>query len=438
MTTTTNTNILPFIENLEQTLLSAFLQDRKLWVTMYDHINPSYFRNEFHGKIFKIFKVYFNKYKELPTKEQVLNLSFRGGFYNDVETLIHKIYAVQNTLQQHEIEYLYQECNKFIKEQKIKDAILKSVDLLQNNKYHEIEEIIKHAVQWNNDIKLGTLINDAATRYTQLEELYSNIIPWPWQRLQALSEGMLQKQLYIVISSSSVGKSIFLDNVAFYSWFHLHKNVVSITMELSELKKCQRMDAYGLQIPMKELRLNKEKIIKFYETNQRKNRLFVKEFPTMGATVEKDFKAYLYNLELYAGLHPEDIDLIVVDYGDIVRPRRFTGNMYMDSGSVFESLRALAIEYNCPVLTASQTNRSVSKESMTAEEVTEGVLADSFKKLMIADWMLALVNTPEERARGIINFKILKDREGQKDVIIPMKIEYPQLRIYDVFDTKGE
>lgn len=425
---------LPFIDDLEKTLMAAFLQNRKLWVRMYEHVLPSYFKDDVNAKIFKIMKVYFDKYKEFPTKEQMLTIAYKKGYQSDIEKQATEIYSKYGQLQQHEIDFLYDECNKFIKEQKIKHAILKSVDLLGTNKVHEIEEEIKKAVQWNNDINLGTQISDAKKRCEEIDLLYENAVSWPWQRLQAFSEGMLQKQLYVVVSSSSVGKSIFLDNVAFHTWYKLKKNVVSITLELSELKKCQRMDAYGLKMPMKELRENKDKVIKFYEDNTRENRLFVKEFPTMGASVEKDFRGYLYNLELYAGLHPKDIGLLLVDYGDIVKPKRYTGNMYVDGGSVFEAMRAIGIEYGFPVLTASQLNRDVVKHALTIEELTEGVLADSFKKLMIADWMLALGNTPEERAKGILNFKILKDREGQKDLIIPMRINYPQLRIQDVTD----
>lgn len=80
----------------------------------------------------------------------------------------------------------------------------------------------------------------------------------------------------------------------------------------------------------------------------------------------------------------------------------------------------------------SQTNRSVSRDNMSAEDLTEAVIAESFKKLSIADFMLALVATPEDRVKGNINMKVLKDREGAKDIIIPMKVNYPQLRLYDV------
>jgi replicative DNA helicase len=359
----------------------------------------------------------------------------RKGFEETVNDKINYVFQIMNQLQSHEVDYLYTECHKFIKDQKIKNAILESIDLLQQEKFTDIEIKIKDAIQWNNEIDLGMLLADAEERYRKLEELSKDRIPWPWQRLNILNPGMLKKQLYTIVSSSSVGKTIFLDNTAFHTWHTHKKNVVSITMELSELIKGKRMDAYGLKMPMSLLEDNKHDVIKFYEDNKTENRLFIKEFPTSNATVRDDFYQYLYNLELYAGLHPKDIGLIIIDYGDIVKPQRVTGNMYMDGGSVFEDMRALAIDLDVPVLTASQLNRSVTKNNLTVDELNEAVLAESFKKLNISDFMLALINSPEERMMGKINFKILKDREGQKEVILPMKVDYPQLRIFDPVTT---
>lgn len=427
-----NVEKLPFIEDLEYNLLSAFLQDRKFWVRFYPHITQFYFKNKHMGRMFKFAQVYFEKHREFPTETQMFNFAYKMSAEQEMNDAITRVYKAVGKLQQHEVDDLYAECDTFVRQQKIKHALLKGVDLLEEGKYNEIEDEMRSAVAWNSDVNLGTQLPDAKERYEAVDELYENIITWPWKRLQMMDEGMLRKQLYVVISSSSVGKSIFLDNCAFNTWFSLKKNVISISAELSELKKGQRMDAFGLKTEMKTLRNNKAKVIKFYEDNKRENRLFIKEFPTSAASVEHDIRNYLYNLELYAGLHKKDIDLIVIDYGDIIRPKKITGNAFHDQGSVFEAMRALGQEYDCPVLTASQTNRTVVQDQMSAEELTEATIAESFKKLSIADWMLALVNTPEERANGRVSFKKLKDREGEKNVIIPMAINYPQLRIFDI------
>lgn len=426
-----NKETFPFVEDLETTLLSAFMQDRKLWINMYEHIDPLYFKNADNNRIFKIMRVYFQKYKEFPTELQVTSMASKKGFDESIFKQIKTIYKAVKSLQKHEVDYLYDECNRFIKDKKIETAVMRIIDLKEEGKHDEIEAVMREAVQWNNEIDLGSQIIDAVERYKQLDQLYDGLVLWPWARLNAISEGMFRKQLYLTVASSSVGKTIFLDNVAFHTWKKLKKNVVSITLEVSELKKCQRMDAYGMKIPLKELRGRRDEVIKFYDGVKNEAKLYVKEFPTGKATVEKHIMSYLYNLELYAGLHPSDIGLIVIDYGDILKPSKVFGNMYKDTGGAFESMRALAQEVNVPVLSAGQLSKEVVKYNMTAEELNEALMGESFIKYKIADWMLAMVNSPEERMRGRINFKILKDREGQKDIILPMNIDYPTLRIYD-------
>jgi replicative DNA helicase len=424
----------PFTDNLETALITGFLKDRKLWVRMHNDISLHYFNDKDMAKIFNIIRTFFNKYKEFPTEEVVCNIAEKQAYDDSVIKKTRQVFQSINLIKPQEVEYLYDECNKFIKNQKIKDAIISGIDLLEKDGYEEIESKIKEAVQWNNDINLGIEINHAKERYEELDKLSKNRIPWPWRRLNIINPGMLSKQLYMVASSSSVGKSIFLDNVAFYSWHTLKKNIVSITLELSELIKAKRMDAFGMKMEMNVLEERKGEVIKFYEDNKTENRLFIKEFPTGAATVKKDFMGYLYNLELYAGLHPNDIDLLIVDYAGIVKAHKVTGNMYQDGASVCEDLRALGVEYDFPVLTADQFNRTVVKAAMTAEELTEAVIGESFRKYQLVDWMLGLINTPEERAQGKINFKTLKDREGQKDLVLPMKISYPQLRIIDLIE----
>jgi len=430
-----NQDTFPFIQDMETDLLSAFMQERKLWIRMYQHINPMYFKNGDNNRVFQILRVYFNKYKEFPTEETAISMAEKKGYEDSVVKQIKLIYKNVKSMPKHEIDFLYDECNEFIHEKKIEDAVIKIIDLKEQKKYPEITQVMREAVQWNNDIDLGMQITEARERYKQIEAAYEGLIRWPWERLNAISEGMFRKQLYVNVASSSVGKTIFLDNVSFHTWKNLKKNVVSITLEVSEVKKCQRMDAYGMKIPLKELVGQKEKVIKFYEDEKCENRLFVKEFPTGKATVEHHIMGYLYNLELYAGLHLRDIDLIVVDYGDILKPSKVFGNMYKDTGGAFESLRSLAQEINVPVLTAGQLSKSVVQYNMTVEELNEATMGESFIKYKIADWMLAMINTPEERSRGRINFKILKDREGQKDIILPMNVDYPCLRIYDSFDS---
>ena len=271
-----------------------------------------------------------------------------------VDNLIQYIYDKNGKIEKHEIKSLDDEISKFIRETKMEFAILESVELLKENKFDEIETRIRDAVAWNHKIDLGVHIAEVERRYEKVDDLYQNVITTPWPRIDTiLGGGIFQKTLTIIAAASSVGKSIALDQLAFHIWEKLKKNVVMITLEVSEVRKSMRMDSYGTQIPINEIRAQRDKVFKYYEQrNDYKNKLFIKEFPTSSINTTH-IEQYLYHLELFAGLYPEDIGAILIDYGDIMLPKqKRLGKTYDDQGNTFENMRSMSQEYGAPVISA--------------------------------------------------------------------------------------
>lgn len=350
-----NSKHLPFIAELEKTMLAAFLQDRNLWAAFYEHLKPNYFNTKEVGVLFSFFSVYFKKYKALPTKAQTNNFIENKNLSDKrVDNLIQYVYDRNGKIEKHEIKSLDDDISKFIRETKMEYAILHGVELLQQGKFDDIEAEIREAVAWNHKIDLGVHIAEVEKRYSQVDDLYKNVITTPWPRIDTiLGGGIFQKTLTIIAAASSVGKSIALDQLAFHVWEQLHKNVVMITLEVSEVRKSMRMDSYGTQIPISEIRAQREKVFKYYEQrNDYKNRLFVKEFPTSSINTTH-IEQYLYHLELFAGVYPEDIGAIFIDYGDIMLPKqKRLGKTYEDTGNTFENMRSMSQEYGAPVISA--------------------------------------------------------------------------------------
>jgi len=426
----------PFNHELEADLLAAFMINRKMWITFYEHINPSYFENANIEKIFKIIKAYFERYKNFPTENQFEVLMNKITVDPSVLKTAKRVYTKMENIQHHEMEYLFTETEKFIKEQKIKHAILTGVDLLDSGKYVDIEEHIKKAVAWNPNIHLGIQLINAEERYIEADAMYDNALTTPWKRLNSvLGGGLFEKTLTAFVASSSVGKSIALDQCAYHFWDKLKKNVVMITLEVSELRKSLRMDAYGTQSEISTIRGKKDEIIKFYDQKKDyKNKLFIKEFPTSSVST-KHIENYLYQLELYAGLHISEIGAILIDYGDILLPNnKKTGKTYDDQGNSFENMRSMAQSIGPPVLSAAQLNRGAI--DMPVEEVSEHNLADSLKKMFICDNIVALISRAEDRAIGRMYAKTIKARDGIKDQIIGLQVDYPRLTIRDLSDKK--
>ena len=425
--------------NLEESFLSACLIDRKLFVDLYTHILPEYFDNKNLAEIFKIFRVYFNKYQQLPNQSQVEALAQKINSSAPAQNpkikdlkVIPEIFR-NNEFEHHEVLHLRDEIKKFIKENKIKNAIINSVEHLKDQKFVEIEQEIKDAILWSDEVSLGIKMEEVEQRYEAIAQTYSEFIESPWGSLNAqIGGGFFKRQLYCVIANSSVGKSIWLDQCALHAWLQ-GKNVVLVTLELSELKKGQRIDASLTQISPMFLLSKKQQVFDTYKgLGPMQNRFFIKEFPTSTISC-KEIERYIYQLKLYEGL--EKIDLLVIDYGDLLLPNgKGSGNEYYDQGRVFEQMRALGQIYDCAILSASQINRS----GVTAkiEDINESFLADSMKKFRTVDGMFALHNTPDQRVLGDIYLKFLKNRDGQKDIILPYKVEYEYLTIREISTNK--
>ncbi len=415
----------PFIGNIEESLFKAFLQDRKMWVDFNEHILPDYFNLPEHTKIFKIYVAFFNKYLAFPTLDQMENIITKKSYDEDTLKSTRRIYAMGD-LTEKEVKYLYDECAEFIKNNKIKNAILESVELLDQGKFEEIEMNIKSATSWSSDIKLGTDMIMVRERMAALEQVVGACIPSPWPTLnKIIGGGAFEKELTLCASSSSVGKSIWLDNWATYAWKELKKNVLVLTLELSEVRKAQRMDAEMHAIKANDIILRKEEIFKWYDENKLNSKLFIKEFPTNTVNINA-LKQYAYQLELYTGFKP---DVIFVDYLDLLNPTKKTFDDYSDQGRVGSELRGWAVELAIPLISASQLNRKV--VNLPIIEISEEHISDSYKKMMVSDTIVVLSNTPEERINGIINQKSIKARNGQKDIHFSCGVDYPTLTIYD-------
>ena len=129
---------------------------------------------------------------------------------------------------------------------------------------------------------------------------------------------------------------------------------------------------------------------------------------------------FISKLQTYSGFEPE---IIIVDYGDLLLPNSGKReSLYADGGAVFEALRGLSYEFNCPVITASQFNRNSGEK--TPSEVNEYDISESHKKIMTLDTCIAIVATPGMRAQGQAAFKTLKARMGIKDYVLPLNVSY--------------
>ena len=429
------------LHDLEKDIFKAFLQSKKIWIQFESHIESNFFTNKADQFLFQIFKKYWSKYKHLPTKNQCLTfLKKAEGLTNSKITAndISKIESIYdslstNPLMEHELEHLSMEMRKFIKRNKLEIALFESAaNIADEDKYDEIEAKIKEAVMWKDDVDLGiSIFNNIDQRYNKLEEIYKNVIKTPWAQLNdALGGGLFEKEIYCIIAPSGVGKSIALSNIATYVYSKLQKKVVYISLELSEARLGQRIDVSITGIKMGEIIQQRDKVKEYWKKLIKNNPgdLRIKEFPTSSVS-SKIIENYIYSLSIYENFKP---DLIIIDYADILLPNEEDkkAGSYINAGRVVEQMRALGYIYECPVLTATQSNRG--GYNIDIADFNETHIGESMKKLFTLDTLIVLNSTDSQRMVGEADMKILKCRNGAKNSIINFSIKYEYFRLEEM------
>lgn len=411
----------------EEELISALIQNRQKLTTFIDEIDAEFFNSSDCKNVFKMTKMYFEKYQSPPKKGVLLSSAQKllanssKGISSSVIQTIERVFD-RESLSDSELQYYHDELLKFIKTGKIRDVIFEGINKIDDpNAFEEIQDKLKNAVLWRIDENLGIDITDVKERYAKQNEMLQSFVASPWPALnKAIGGGFFNKTLSCFVAGTSVGKSIALDQLGFYAWSELQKNTLIISLELSEEIKSMRIDSMFLERFLGELPSRQKEVEQAYskiESNGK--RLIIKEFPTSSVSVRK-VANFISKLQTYSGFEPE---IIVIDYGDLLLPNSGKReSLYADGGAVFEALRGLSYEFNCPVVTATQFNRNSGEK--TPSEVNEYDISESHKKIMTLDTCIAIVATPGMRAQGQAAFKTLKARMGIKDYVLPLNVSY--------------
>lgn len=224
--------------------------------------------------------------------------------------------------------------------------------------------------------------------------------------------------------------SIFLPNFGIKALLN-GLNVVHYSLEMSEDRIGMRYDAIASSISVSKLIGSPEEIKEKYETYRKitKSRLKLKEFPTSMASI-MDIEAHLDNLKLLDDFDP---DLIIIDYGDIMKSTRSTKNTYEEQGWIFRELRGLAIKRNIAIITATQTRRdALTADGGTSDMVGMDQAADSMEKNRILDVLFSITQSRADRDQGRINLWIAKNRNGASNQQLEFTINYKNFQIKEI------
>jgi replicative DNA helicase len=396
-------------------ILSSILSDKVFFKTIYDIIKPEYFDSESNEWILQCILSHFNQYQQLPTLDVFkLQLSKVDRDVMKV-SVVDNLKQVWNSLESEDLEYVKSETLEFCKTQEIKNAILESVGLLQDGKIEQIKTKIDSAMKAGQDTNVGHVYkSDIKDRY---ESTVRNVVPTGWDIIDELVDGGFGKgELIIFAAPPGIGKSWALVNVGM-SAAKMGKTVVHYTLELNEGYVGQRYDSVLTGIPVPNLKFNIDEVER--QVNNLSGDIIVKHYPTKSVGLNT-LRASLDKLKLQGKIP----DVVIVDYADLLKGGS-KRERHEEIEELIEGLRGLAGEYEVPLYTASQINRSGADDDI----ITGTKIAGSFSKLMTADFVVSLSRKIEDKLAGTGRWHVIKNRFGPDGMTLPSKANMSNGRI---------
>jgi hypothetical protein len=363
---------------------------------------------------------YKDKYEVYPSLKIMATL-LRSEVADDVVQEQAKEYLV-TTLRDSSIiedcDYVKETSLDFCKKQKLKEAMMKSVKLLNSSSFDEISSVI------NDALKLGTDINFGYDYKLDFEERFKikhrDPVTTGWEEIDGICKGGLGNgELGVVIAPTGAGKSMALVHLGAQA-VKLGKTVIHYSLEMSDTVIGTRYDSCITGVKLGDIFNFKEQIyenIKGIEGN-----VIIKEYPTKSATTAT-IKNHLERIKS-RGI---DIDMIIVDYADLLRPvtTKRTSEKRHDLESIYEELRCIAQVSECPIWTASQTNRS----GLNAEVIDMSAISEAYNKCFVADFIFTISRTKEQKAMNRGNMYVAKNRNGPDGILFPINMDTSNVKI---------
>jgi archaellum biogenesis ATPase FlaH len=333
-----------------------------------------------------------------------------------LQNQVREYFARIHTREMSDIEYIKETSLDFCRKQNLKEAMMKSVGLLQNCSFDEISTVINDALKLGSDNNFGyDYLADFEERF-QIK--HRAPVTTGWQEIDTITGGGLGKsELGVVIAPTGAGKSMALVHLGAQA-IQEGKTVVHYTLELQDTIIGTRYDSCITGYPLSDIRNFKEEI--YEEITQLDGALIVKEYPTKSATTNT-IRSHLSRL-IKRDIKP---GLIIVDYADLLKPVIVRKEKRNELESIYEELRALSTEFQCPIWTASQTNRS----GLNAEVITMEQISEAFNKCFVADFIFSISRTIEDKQNNQGKIFIAKNRNGPDGIIYPIFMDTATVKI---------
>jgi predicted transcriptional regulator len=420
--------ITDFGYNFQIKLIVSLMTESKFVEQIHDILDEKHFDNEAIRWVVRECKKYYLKYKKSPTLN-VFKMSV-GEIKNDIlkTTVVDTLKQVYQNIESPELEFIQDKALDFFKNQALKSAIVQSVDILEGSgDFEKIKVLIDEAMKAGTERDVGhDYIEDVEHRYS---EMARTTVETPWDVINDLMQGGLGKgELGVIVAPAGIGKSWVLSSLGSGA-LKKGMNVIHYTLELNEAYVGLRYDSVFTGIANQNLKYHKDDVIKKIEDLP--GNLTIKYFPTKSASVHT-ISAHIQRMKTLG----HKIDMVVVDYADIMRDVGNAKEVRHALGNIYEDLRGMAGEFEIPIWTASQANRSALDEDF----IDASKIAESYQKVMTADFVMSLSRKVEDKIGNTGRFHVMKNRFGPDGLTYPAKVNtnIGDIKIYEGDTVDGK
>lgn len=420
---------------IEQMIFSNLIGNEAYLRNVLPYLNSEYFSNHAERTLFQLIKEYFEKYNSPPQVEalriEAENKTMSEGDFKEILQTLDGLNFIAD-----DYDWLMKQTEKFCQDKAVYNAIMESIQIIDGKSDRDkgsLPQILQDALGVSFDSNIGhDFLEDFETRYDFYHKVVERL-PFDLKFFNTITRGGIpRKTLNVILAGTGVGKTLIMCDFAATNMMN-GKNVLYITLEMAEERIAERIDANLMNVPLNELETYpKETYQTKVERLQKKTqgKLIIKEYPpaSVGAG---HFRHLLNEMKQKKNFVP---DVIYIDYLNLAISSRMkmggSVNSYTYIKSIAEELRGLAVEFNVPLFTATQTNRSGFTNSDVGLEDT----SESFGLPATADFMFAAISNEELESLGQLMIKQLKNRYGDPALHrrFVVGVDRSRMKLYDV------
>jgi|TARA_R110000796_G_scaffold708_1_gene2651 archaellum biogenesis ATPase FlaH len=426
---------------IENTVLAGLLHNEDYMRRVVPFLSEEYFGDFTDKTIFKSIVKYISDYNGIPTREALrISIEEKDNISDDqYKTIVETINALEYD-EKTDIDWIVDKTEKFCQDKAVFNAVREAILVLdgahQDLDKGSIPDLLSKALGVSFDQAIGhDFLEDIESRY-EFYHSKEDKIGFDLDLFNKITKGGLsRKSLSICLAGTGVGKTLFMTHCAAANLMD-GKNVLYITMEMAEEKISERIDANLMNATMDSLQdMPKDVFMKRINRVKAKTtgKLIVKEYPTATAG-SSHFRHLLNELKLKKNFTP---DIVYIDYLNICTSSRMKAggnvNSYTLIKAIAEELRGLAVEFNVPILSATQTTRTgYSSSDLNLEDTSE-----SFGLPATADFMFGLISTEELEGLGQLMVKQLKNRWGDTNYLkrFVIGVDRSKMKLYDAEES---